>query len=246
MTLPLLFISDYDGVLVDSEESNFNVVKQIVSRNGIDLTPDIWWQQCYGKNLNSIDDYLRNTFKQYEISKDDFLLESKNGFLKNSFNMHARGVFGPAFSCFNKATGIKTPIASNNIKSAIQNALGNSRISSDIGDVYAAEDFAQNNIPLKPAPDPWLFVAEQKGISEKDMNRVVVIEDSPIGCLSAKKAGAFVVQVAQHSLSNHTQPTDKNAGLYLRNLDRDLSKLTAMVQNKVPMSQWASKISPSP
>lgn len=246
MSAPVLFISDYDGVLVDSEKDNFNVVEQIVSRFGINLTPKDWWQNCYGENLNGIDDYFRSSFNQYEISKEDFLLEAKAGFVKNSFNMNARRVLVPAFQAFYEETGIKTPIASNNINGAVRNSLLNSELSQYIGKVFAAEDFEQNNIPLKPEPDPWWYVAKENEIDKNKMGQVVVIEDSPIGCLSAKAAGAFVVQIAKHSLSDHVQPKDPNADIYLNDLDKQLPVLTDMVKRKVPMSQWSSKLNPSP
>ena len=77
----------------------------------------------------------------------------------------------------------------------------------------------------KPAPDIYLFGADQLGV---DIRRCVILEDSPVGAQGAVASGAFVIGLAAgtHCLPGHA---DRLRALGVAEVAHDFDEVAAII-----------------
>lgn len=184
-TLAVIF--DWDGVIVDSREYHDRSWKQMAQENGYMLDDD-FYVHCFGmRNCETIMDYLKWTSDAEEAErlsqrKEVLYLEH----LRNKGIEPLPGV--RELLQLLHEQGIPHAVASSSSRENIEGALEAAHLANAFDAICTAADVQAG----KPAPDIFLFAAQQLGLPP---SRCVVIEDAPVGVAAGKAAGMKVVAV---------------------------------------------------
>ena len=95
-----------------------------------------------------------------------------------------------------EAAGVPKGIATSSSRMFVTRVLGQFALEPRFSFVLSAEDIAQG----KPAPDVYLLAAEKHGVVP---GRVMVLEDSQIGCRAAVAAKTYAVAVPSGQSEQH-------------------------------------------
>ncbi|WGR94571.1 HAD family hydrolase [Bradyrhizobium sp. ISRA443] len=177
-----LVIFDCDGVLVDSEVISCRAHAETLTRHGYPITPDGVLKRFLG-----VSDREARQIVETEIGRrlpDSFEAEVKQatlGFYADDLNAIAH--VGDAISALN----LPKCVASSGTPEKIRHGLS----CAGLYDQLAPHIFSATQVKRgKPAPDIFLFAAEQMGARPE---RCVVIEDSVHGVTGARAAGMTVL-----------------------------------------------------
>ena len=177
-----LVIFDCDGVLVDSEAISCRVHAETLTRHGYPITFEQVLQRFLG-----VSDHEAGLIIEAEMGRklpDDFEAQRKQAVLQ-CYADELRGIphIGEAFA------GIDLPkcVASSGTPEKIRHGLGYA----GLYDLLAPHIFSASQVRRgKPAPDLFLFAAEQMRARPA---HCVVIEDSAAGITAARAAGMTVL-----------------------------------------------------
>ena len=177
-----LVIFDCDGVLVDSEVISCRAHAEVLTRHGYPITSD----QVLARFLGVSDREARLMIEN-EISRklpDDFESQVKQATLQfYAGDLRAISYVGEAIA----AIGLPKCVASSGTPEKIRHGLE----CAGLFDLLAPHIFSASQVKRgKPAPDLFLFAAEQMQASPA---RCVVIEDSIPGIAGALAAGMAVL-----------------------------------------------------
>jgi HAD superfamily hydrolase (TIGR01509 family) len=177
-----LVIFDCDGVLVDSEVISCRAHAEVLTRHGYPITSD----QVLARFLGVSDREARLMIEN-EISRklpDDFESQVKQATLQfYAGDLRAISFVGEAIA----AIGLPKCVASSGTPEKIRHGLE----CAGLFDQLAPHIFSASQVKRgKPAPDLFLFAAEQMQASPA---RCVVIEDSIPGITGALAAGMAVL-----------------------------------------------------
>lgn len=187
---PELVIFDCDGVLVDSEPISVAVLIDTVGKAGIVLSPETVYDRFLGKSMTSICATLSSEFG---VDLSDAHLATLRRELFNRFRHELLPIPGVAEVLRNLK--YERCVASSSQPDRIRLSLEITGLLAGVGpDIFSATMVERG----KPAPDLFLYAAEQMGV---DPGRCVVIEDSPPGIVAAKAAGmrVFAFRGASHA-----------------------------------------------
>lgn len=182
-------IFDCDGVLVDSERITSRVWAGLLTGVGLPTTTE-----------ESLSTYLGNSMQRcIEIVTEKLgrtppadLLPSFHAAVKVALEQEVTPVSGvvEVLDALD-AAGIPHGVASNGEYEKMRTTLGTTGLLTRLdGRFYSAVDVARP----KPAPDLFLHVAKQLGLTP---TRTIVVEDSPLGVLGAHTAGMTVIGYAE-------------------------------------------------
>ena len=177
-----LIIFDCDGVLVDSEVISCRAHADVLTRHGYPITSD----QVLKRFLGVSDREARQTIESEMGRKlpDDFEAQMKQAALQRyASELVAIPNIGEAIA----AIGLPTCVASSGTPEKIRHGLTCAGLFETLApDIFSALQVARG----KPAPDLFLFAAEQMGAPPA---RCLVIEDSVPGVTSGRAAGMTVL-----------------------------------------------------
>jgi HAD superfamily hydrolase (TIGR01509 family) len=212
-----LVIFDCDGVLVDSELISCRAHSQTLTSHGYAITAD----QVLDRFLGVSDREARLTIEA-EIGRklpDDFEAQVKQATLQfYAGDLQAISNVGAAIA----AIELPKCVASSGTPEKIRHGL----ICADLYDILAPNIFSATQVKRgKPAPDLFLFAAEQMRASPA---RCVVIEDSVPGVTGALAAGMSVLGFhgGSHCRPGHAEKL-RAAGAH-RTFD-DMRQLPALI-----------------
>jgi HAD superfamily hydrolase (TIGR01509 family) len=174
---------DFDGVVVDSEPLHAKAKKLVLDKLSIQYGNNIF-DQYKGLTDKVFFDGISNSLGVHNHSSKE-LLDMKNLFFERLLN-ELKLVDG--FMIFNEKIrnkGIKTALVSST-------SLYSLKLIDEIYHIVNLFDLVITGADTdkhKPHPDPYLKALK---ILQVNPNNTVVIEDSPNGIISAKKAGCFV------------------------------------------------------
>ena len=176
-----LIIFDCDGVLVDSELLASQVLSEELEKNDVDVGPRECRERFTGSSLKRVKELV---FQSTGIElPDDF---------EDQVRKRDRHVFeerlAPVSGIEEALELINTPVcvASSGSLEKITHSLKLAKIY----DHFAPNLFSSEMVNRgKPAPDLFLYAAEQMGVAPE---RCLVVEDSPVGIKGAQKAGMAV------------------------------------------------------
>lgn len=218
-----LIIFDCDGVLVDSEVISCRAHSEMLTRHGYPITPDQALERFLG-----VSDREARLMIETEIGRklpDDFEVQVKQATLQfYAGDLRAISYVGEAIA----AIGLPKCIASSGTPEKIRHGLGCAGLYDRLAPhIFSASQVARG----KPAPDLFLFAAEQMQVSP---GRCLVIEDSVPGITGARAAGMTVLGFHGGS---HCRPgygdTLRAAGAVLTFDDmRQLPDLIAQIDQK--------------
>jgi HAD superfamily hydrolase (TIGR01509 family) len=220
-----LVIFDCDGVLVDSEVISCRAHAETLTRHGYPITPDGVLKRFLG-----VSDREARQIVEAEIGRrlpDDFEAQVKHATLSfYADDLNAIAHVGDAIA----ALDIPKCVASSGTPEKIRHGL----TCAGLYDQLAPHIFSAMQVKRgKPAPDIFLFAAEQMGASPA---RCVVIEDSMHGVTGARAAGMTVLGFygGSHCTPEHEAGLRK-AGAAVTFADmRELPGLIARIGGEVP------------
>ena len=177
-----LIIFDCDGVLVDSEVISCRAHAEVLTRHGYPITSD----QVLARFLGVSDREARQTIESEMARKlpDDFEAQMKQAALQRyAGELVAIPHIGEAIA----AIGLPKCVASSGTPEKIRHGL----TCAGLYDILTPHIFSAVQVARgKPAPDLFLFAAEQM---EAEPSKCIVIEDSVPGVIGGHAAGMTVL-----------------------------------------------------
>jgi HAD superfamily hydrolase (TIGR01509 family) len=195
---PALVIFDHDGVLVDSEPIAMDVLADISSGFGFEITPEEAFDRYLGTSFDYVVEDLR---RQGAIIDRDALHRRFHDDLFAGFRERLTPIPGtPDLLRELRSTNQPMAIASSGNSQRVNLGITSARIDHFFTDsiITTADDVSRG----KPFPDLFLTTAEH---AEVDPANCIVIEDSPFGVQAAHAAGmrviGFAYQTPRHALA---------------------------------------------
>ncbi|OCK57785.1 HAD family hydrolase [Bradyrhizobium sp. LMTR 3] len=177
-----LVIFDCDGVLVDSEVISCRAHAEILNRHGYPITSEQVFHRFLGRSARQA-----NLEVEAELGRalpDDFHLQ-----LRDELHRTFEADLEPIPHIYSALDAITQPVcvASSGSHQRMRISLGRTRLY----DRFAPNIFSASQVSNgKPAPDLFLFAAEQMNVAPE---RCVVIEDSVPGVTGGRAAGMTVL-----------------------------------------------------
>ncbi len=177
-------IFDMDGVIVDSErywdEEQQEILAETVESDAV--TPG----DVRGMNVLDQYDYLADTFT-VTVGKEEFF-SMYDDRAETVYDEQSELLFNvPDVIAQLTSDGVPVALASSSFRDWIRLVLDRFELTDMFAAVVSAEDIDGRS---KPAPDIYLYTAEQIG---EDPSQCVVVEDSVHGITAAKNAGMYCV-----------------------------------------------------
>ncbi|MBF0709931.1 MULTISPECIES: HAD family phosphatase [unclassified Gemella] len=188
-------IFDYDGTLVDTEETYYEVMEYLVKKyTGKQLEKLSYIRNVSGTSVEQCKKYITETFsmtdEEYDVLEDE-LREGMGEKLKRSALLpYIKEVFELL-----KENSIKIGIASNGLKKHIESGLKYHGLYELVDDIVTKYDVDR----AKPAPDIYLKSADRLGVNIKNC---VAVEDSKPGATAAAASGAYLI-LQTNSITKH-------------------------------------------
>jgi HAD superfamily hydrolase (TIGR01509 family) len=174
---------DFDGVVIDSEPVHAKAKKMVLEKFRIPY-PEIILDEYKGRPDKVFFDFVSRTLDSYRHSSDQLQNEKKAAF--DDIVKELRMVDGfLSFLSGVRKRGLKAAMVSSTSLyslSLVDNLFG----ISGLFDLVITE---VDTLRHKPEPDPYLKALEKL---QANSTTSIVIEDSPNGIISAKRAGCFV------------------------------------------------------
>ena len=181
-------IFDYDGVIADTEPLHWRSWARVLEPLGVQFT---WEQYCeFGRGVHDarMIQSLRERLHEPEILRG---LEEQNALRKDIMRelcisdppIH-KGTVEMLLSLKGFRLGLVTSSARSEVEPILQAA--------GVYQCFDARVFGEDVERHKPAPDPYLLLGSQMGISAG-----LVFEDSAAGIMSAQQAGYTVIPVTE-------------------------------------------------
>lgn len=197
MSTPGAIIFDFDGVLLESEFEGNRELAELLTELGFPTTVDdalthyigLAGEQFIGAVESRIGSALPPEFKLRRREQRDRALREG-----------VRAVTGAVAFVRDLPSSVPKAVASSSYTRWIRPHLANMGLADAFGDhVYSGAEHVQRG---KPAPDLYLYAADQLGVPISDC---VVIEDSEVGAIGAVASGAQVIGLAAgaHCLAGH-------------------------------------------
>lgn len=211
-----LVILDCDGVLVDSEHLSVRIEAALLSELGWPITPDEVVRRFVGRSdaamLAVIETELGRPVPEF--------MDEYRARLFRAFDAELTAVPGVDAALDRIiGAGVATCVASSGTHDKMARTLGVTGLWDRLdGRIFSASQVGRG----KPAPDLFLFAADQMGV---DPQRCLVVEDSPYGLLAARAAGMRSVGCASGLI-----PEDRLVGAGTVVID-DMSLLADLVLN---------------
>ncbi len=212
-----LFISDCDGVLIDSEILAAHMMVAHLQTFGVTIALEEYLRTCSGRTFTDI----MTTFSQqygFELASDfvEVITQKHEAYSKD----HLQAIPGvkEAYAQIN----LPKAVVSNSLLWQVKHAVEFVNMQAVFEDrMFSAEMVARP----KPHPDIYLHVAHQFGLEPAE---IIVIEDSKSGAAAAVAAGMHVVGFtgASHILDDHV---DKLLEIGVKQVVHKMEDLPAVV-----------------
>lgn len=179
-------IFDYDGTILDSEQTYYDVMKVLVKKHtGRELDKLDYIHNVSGTSVEQCKKYIMTT---YNLSEEEYSIVEKD--IENTMReeiKHSKILpyIEETFKLL-KENNIKIGIASNGTLEHIIEGLKEKDLYKYIDDIVTKYDVENG----KPAPDIYLYAADRLGV---DIKNCVAVEDSKPGATAASKSGAYLI-----------------------------------------------------
>lgn len=185
---PEAILFDCDGVLVDSERITSRVWAGLLTEIGVPTTPEQSLATYLG---HSMQECLKIVREQLGYEPPESLLPAFHEAVNAALAQEVTAVEGvEELLDMLDARAIPYAVVSNGDPGKMQTTLGKTGLLSRFSNhCYSAAAMGRP----KPAPDIFLHAAKELGVNAE---RVVVIEDSPLGVQGGTAAGMMVVGFA--------------------------------------------------
>lgn len=200
---------DMDGVVTDSMPWHFKCWKEIFLRKGVEVNRDDVYRREGEKGLVSIINLCREKGVEVSVEESEYLLSEKEKIFQAEAKIQLfSGITEFIIKLSNDGLiiGLVTGTSRREMEKLLPAELIDTFRSIITGDILEKG---------KPDPDPYLLAVEQIGLAKE---RIVVIENAPLGIQSAKAAGLFTIAIETSLGEEYLQKADiiikDHAGLY--------------------------------
>ncbi|MGA1804493.1 HAD family hydrolase [Rhizobium sp. HT1-10] len=189
-----LVIFDCDGVLVDSEPLSIAVLVQAMRDTGIEIDEEGAYQRFLGKSLATLIDTLETEFN---VFADQAFLDRIREDLYTRFRAELQPIAGISDTL--NVLPMRRCVASSSQLERIKLSLSLTGLLERLEPHIFSASMVKRG---KPAPDLFLYAAQQMGVSPE---HCIVVEDSPAGIMAARAAGmtVFAFTGGSHASSAH-------------------------------------------
>ncbi|WFA06193.1 HAD family hydrolase [Bacillus sp. HSf4] len=179
-------IFDFDGLILDTETHDYEVLQEIFQEHGSDLPMSVW-----GKVIGTAAGFKPFHYLEEQIQKkldhEELTKMRQERFVKRMENEKARpGV--EAYLSAAKELGLKVGLASSSDYKWVSQHLKQLGLYDDFECIRTADDVEE----VKPNPELYLQTAECLGVKPEEC---IAFEDSVNGSTAAKRAGMKCVIV---------------------------------------------------
>lgn len=193
-----LVIFDCDGVLVDSEPISCRITTEVLHAYGVPIEPDGVMRRYLGHSQAAI---RKLVAEEYGVEIPDSYLTEVRQRIVPAFEAELQAI--PGIHAVLEGLTVPTCVGSSSLPERIRLSLRLTGLDRFFGDhVYSASQVARS----KPAPDLFLFAAQQMGQPPED---TVVVEDSLAGVTAGVAAGMTVIGFTGGSHSDGPTMTDR-------------------------------------
>ncbi len=193
-------IFDFNGVLVDDEHLHFELFREVLSREGVELSAERYHDQYLGlDDRGCFEAALRDAGQEAGRGRVDELIARKAGRYVESAESGLRYFPDAAGRLAELAGRWPLAICSGALRPEIELALGRLGRRDQVMAIVSAEDTTR----CKPDPQGYqlaLAALRTQGdvyLGDLRPDECLVIEDSLAGVASAKEAGMWAVGIAQ-------------------------------------------------
>lgn len=194
----MAIVFDLDGTLVDSETPIYLAWRTVYREEGLDL-PAAEWAAAVGRPYGAVD-FVQDLAKRLgRPLKGPEVRQRVARHFRRFFAEEALrpGVAKLLMEC--RREGIRLAVATSARRSWACRLLQRLDLLHDFPVVVTADDVRHP----KPDPEPYRLALERLGVAPE---AAVAVEDSPIGALSALRAGLFCVVVPNAVTAGQTFP----------------------------------------
>ena len=177
-----LVIFDCDGVLIDSEVLSMQSWQHLLKIYDVSISAEYFINNFLGKSMQHVEQQVQHDFDLTITTqmKDEFHVFLKQSFAKNL--MPTLGVKGLL-----KRLNVPYCLATSSSPERTEYALSCTGLNQYFTDNIFTRSLVKHG---KPAPDLFLYAAEQMGVSP---GQCIVIEDSPAGIEAGLAANMQVI-----------------------------------------------------
>jgi HAD superfamily hydrolase (TIGR01509 family) len=169
-----LIIFDFDGVIVQSEESRLKIFKKIIINNGISVSDDVLFRLVGKTGKSFIDEYLNNTGQEV---RDKILEDYKREYL-DQVDRFIEPVDVTLDFIKNYRGNLKMAIATMNNREILESTLQRFGVKNLFHLLITRNDV------LKHKPDPEIYIKTARRLKVKP-SECIVVEDTKIGAEAA-------------------------------------------------------------
>jgi HAD superfamily hydrolase (TIGR01509 family) len=183
-------IFDFDGLILDTETTDFRVWQKIYREYGQEMLPETWGQVIGGYGISNFDGAVhlaelagdgldaRELHARYRSESDALILQQP--------------VLPGVVDYLDEARrlGLRLAVASSSPHSWVDTHLARLGLADRFDAVICGDDVPPGR--TKPHPDLFLKTLDALGVKAEE---AIVFEDSPNGVNAARAAGIFVVLV---------------------------------------------------
>ncbi len=179
------FIFDMDGVIIDSEPIHCDVMREVLSKDHINITND---ELNKYTGMTSSDVFSQLIIKYHLPYTPEEMTDEHMTMFKTYISSHHVEPIAGIRTLIEKLHKAHIPIAiaSSSPLHVIRFVADSFNITDYFEFLLSGEDIAHS----KPAPDIYLMAAAKLGLSTTEC---VVLEDSKNGTIAAKAAGAYCI-----------------------------------------------------
>lgn len=218
-------IFDMDGTLIDSMWVWPSLDDLYMEKYGL-AQPEGFHQIIEGMSCEEVADYFLATFPTLTCTRDEMIEE----WVEMAYEAYTTRVTlkegALSFIRKMKDEGKKIGIATSNAKALVYDTLDALKVSHMFDVVRTAGEVGAG----KPAPDVYLLVAREMGISPE---RCLVFEDVPMGILAGKNAGMKVCAIADDFSDGQLKKKKELADYFIEDF-RDIEKETYEILSGCP------------
>lgn len=186
-------IFDFDGLILDTETHEYEVLQEIFQENNSELPLDMW-----GEIIGTISDFNPFSYLEAQTKKqfnhEDLKKIKIERFTERLASEKARPGIEEYIETA-KSLGLKVGLASSSNLQWVSTHLNNLGLFKKFECIKTADDVE------KVKPDPTLYLEAAKGLGLKP-EECLAFEDSANGALAAKKAGLKCVIIPNKVTQN--------------------------------------------
>ena len=178
---------DMDGTMLDTEPISMACWRKSAANYGITIDDDLM-NTFFGKNLNGIEEMLKEAFNIDEVAGK--IVEGRQVYYRAHLGEHGAPIKKGLVEILEYLKEKKIPavVCTSTDKVTGENVL------KKMGVYDYFDDFVFGDMVTRTKPDPQGFLMAAEFIG-KDPKECLVIEDSPNGVLAGKAAGGYVIYV---------------------------------------------------